>query len=175
MALIGVMLTAGCGRTAHQAASSLPRSTPSTSATTPTTTAATSTLSQSTSQTSPPTSTQPRVEVAVYGDCQEPRVRPSEIILPCADHGVGVSHIAWKSWTATDAIGIGTLYYNDCTPNCAEGHFHHVPNTVITLSVPVHDPHGRLVFSRSQEDPLPPGWGTGPLHGAPFPLVTQPT
>ena len=94
--------------------------------------------------------------------------------LACADNGVGVQGMVWTSWTASSATGAGTLWYNDCTPNCAQGRFHYVPDTRITLTVPVVSESGLRVWSMIQEDPEPPGYATGPYHGAPQPLVTQP-
>jgi hypothetical protein len=64
--------------------------------------------------------------------------------------------------------------YNDCTPNCAEGHFHHVPGTQVTLTVPARSVGGQLVWSEVQENPEPPGYETGPYHGGPQPLPRGP-
>lgn len=123
-----------------------------------------------------PTTAPPSVDrsIEVYGDCQSPSLEPGSIILTCADAGVVVQDLHWRSWTARSAVAVGTLVYNDCTPSCAEGHFHDVANTTITLTVPVKDPSGQLVWSEIQEDPLPPGYATGPYHGGPQPLPTQP-
>jgi hypothetical protein len=112
--------------------------------------------------------------IKVYGNCTTPSVEPTEIVLACADGGALVNGLRWTSWTAASATAVGTLVYNDCSPNCAEGHQHDVPGTRVTLTAPVRGAGGRTVWSRVQEKPEPPGYQTGPLHGAPQPLPTRP-
>jgi hypothetical protein len=112
--------------------------------------------------------------IEVYGNCQKPSVEPTEIVLACADYNTLLEALHWTSWTATSATAVGTLVYNDCTPNCAEGHFHHVPGTRVTLTVPSRGAGGRLVWSEVQENPEPPGYETGPYHGGPQPLPKGP-
>lgn len=109
--------------------------------------------------------------IRVYGDCLTPTFEPTEITEPCADHRVGVKDITWSTWTSERATGVGTLWYYDCSPSCGN---HYVPNTTVTLTEPKVGARGVLVWSKMLTDPLPPGWATGPLHGSPFPLVTQP-
>ena len=69
---------------------------------------------------------------------------------------------------------MGTFVYNDCTPNCAEGRHHQVPGTRVTLTVPVVGGGGQIVWSELQQNPLAPGYTTGPFHGGPFPLPIRP-
>jgi len=58
-------------------------------------------------------------------DCLgKPVVKPSEVILSCADAGTGVRKITWLGWGEPTAAGVGTAFANDCTPNCAAGHVH---------------------------------------------------
>ena len=54
----------------------------------------------------------------------KPLVKPSEVILACADAGLGVRAIHWLGWGSPVAAGLGTAFANDCTPSCAAGHFH---------------------------------------------------
>jgi hypothetical protein len=62
---------------------------------------------------------------SVVPDCLgKPVVKPVEIILACADDGLGVRAIRWLGWGSPVAAGLGTAYANDCTPSCAAGHFH---------------------------------------------------
>ena len=96
------------------------------------------------------------------------------MILTCADAGVRFEGLHWTSWTNVSASAIGILVYNDCTPDCAGGQFHYVPNARVTLSVPVVGAAGQIVWSMVQENPEPPGYATGPYQGGPQPLVTQP-
>lgn len=112
--------------------------------------------------------------IEVYGNCKTPSVEPTEIVLACADDNAILEALHWTSWTATSATAVGTLVYNDCTPNCAEGHFHHVPGTRVTLTVPSRSVGGQHVWSEVQENPEPPGYETGPYHGGPQPLPRGP-
>jgi hypothetical protein len=112
--------------------------------------------------------------IGVYGNCTTPSVEPAEIVLACGDYGERLTSLYWTSWTANGATAVGTLVYNDCTPDCAAGQFHRVPNTTVTLTVPTRGASGSLVWSEVQENPEPPGYETGPFHGGPQPLPTQP-
>jgi hypothetical protein len=112
--------------------------------------------------------------IKVYGNCQKPSVEPAEIVLACADYNALLEDLHWTSWTAARATAVGTLVYNDCTPNCAEGHFRHVPGTRVTLTVPSRGAGGQRVWSQVQENPEPPGYATGPYHGGPQPLPKAP-
>jgi hypothetical protein len=91
--------------------------------------------------------------IKVYGNCTTPSIEPTEIVLACADYGVLVEGLRWTSWTAASAMAVGTLVYNDCTPNCAEGHYHHVPGTRVILTVPSTCQAGRLCGRRSRSTP----------------------
>ncbi|WP_157121337.1 hypothetical protein [Nocardia miyunensis] len=66
-------------------------------------------------------------------DCSfdKPAVRPQNLILACADLGVQVEKITWKSWTADKAEGDGTEHDNTCTPNCAAGNYVDKPVHVV--------------------------------------------
>lgn len=112
--------------------------------------------------------------IKAYGNCRTPTVEPSQIVLTCADYNEVLEHLHWASWTSTSATATGTLVYNDCIPSCAEGHFHNVPGTSVTLTVPVRDDTGQLLWSKIQEDPQPPGYATGPYHGGPQSLPLGP-
>ena len=112
--------------------------------------------------------------IEVYGNCKTPTVEPTEIVLACADYNALLEALHWTSWTATSATAVGTFVYNDCTPNCAEGHFRNVPDTRITLTVPTRKAGGQRVWSEIQESPEPPGYATGPYHGGPQPLPKGP-
>jgi hypothetical protein len=54
----------------------------------------------------------------------KPAVRPAEVVLACADAGLGVRKIIWLGWGRAVAAGVGTAFANDCSPDCAAGHFH---------------------------------------------------
>ena len=62
-------------------------------------------------------------------DCDsKPVAAPSTFVLACADHGIGVEDLHWASWTPELASGYGVFWENDCTPDCADGHFHYYPS-----------------------------------------------
>jgi hypothetical protein len=112
--------------------------------------------------------------IEVYADCTSPSFEPTGIRVTCADAGWVLEDLVWTSWTSTRATATGTLVYNDCTPSCVAGHFHKVPGTQVLLTDPRRAVSGQLVWTRLQEAPWPPGYKTGPLHGAPFGLPTRP-
>jgi len=109
----------------------------------------------------------------VYANCAAPSFEPKVIILACADGGAVLQDIVWTSWTSTRATGVATYVYNDCSPSCVAGHSHSVPDTHLTLTDPVRAAGGRLVWSRLQQNPEPPGYQTGAQHGGPYPLPTE--
>jgi hypothetical protein len=71
--------------------------------------------------------TAPHYVVLNCMDHDKAQVRPGTIVLACADNGLGLTHLHWTSWTPEVASAYGTEWENDCTPNCAEGHFHYYP------------------------------------------------
>jgi hypothetical protein len=60
--------------------------------------------------------------------------RPS-VIQFSGDDGDVVTGIRWSSWGRRNATGRGTVGWDNCTPNCAEGTTRYLPAT-ITLSAP---------------------------------------
>src|SRR6201996_2502031 len=60
--------------------------------------------------------------------------RPSAIQFS-ADGGDVVTGISWSSWGSRTATGHGTVGWDNCVPNCAEGRTSYVPAS-ITLSAP---------------------------------------
>lgn len=64
----------------------------------------------------------------VLWDCErKPKVEPADFVLACVDGSYGLADAHWTKWAPADAVGVGTEYLNDCTPNCAIGHFHNYP------------------------------------------------
>jgi hypothetical protein len=94
--------------------------------------------------------------IKVYGDCKTPTVEPAMIVLACADLGDYVSGVSWTGWTANSATGNGTWNHKECVPNCAQGHVSTFAAHV-TLTNPVRDPNGQLVWSQLQSSRLPAG------------------
>src|SRR6201996_2805751 len=60
--------------------------------------------------------------------------KPSAIQFS-ADGGDVMTGIRWSSWGSRTATGHGTVGWDNCTPNCAEGRTSYVPAS-ITLSAP---------------------------------------
>jgi hypothetical protein len=81
-------------------------------------------------------------------DCRDSfRHEPSKIVVFCADGGVQLKRITWSHWGASHARGTThRAFANDCTPNCAEGHFHRF-HARVTLRRPLRCGH-RTIFSR---------------------------
>lgn len=59
----------------------------------------------------------------VVGNCRQSQVKPTEIILACADVNLYVDKIKWQTFGAATATGSGTYVENTCTPNCAAGKY----------------------------------------------------
>src|SRR5579872_1294002 len=53
-----------------------------------------------------------------------PQSKPSEVVFACGDGNVYAHSLVWTDWGDYYAYAQGTLVENDCTPNCAAGHFH---------------------------------------------------
>jgi hypothetical protein len=71
----------------------------------------------------------------VLADCTSPppetlQVEPRSITVACADHGIGAQDLTWSSWTSTEANATGEVWWNDCTPDCANGVFKNYPATI---------------------------------------------
>ncbi len=47
-----------------------------------------------------------------------------------------LSKMTWKTWSESQAVGVGTDKLDGCSPNCAAGHIYSIA-TVVTLSNPV--------------------------------------
>jgi hypothetical protein len=66
---------------------------------------------------------------------------PSALYRPATAELAGdgtyeLTNMTWSVWSATRAVGNGTALIDDCNPDCAGGHFYHVP-VVATFSRPV--------------------------------------
>ena len=74
-----------------------------------------------------PTQSYAKVEGVWTYDCEFPVQRPEQIMLTCADGGMIVIDIKWRTWNSKEAIGSGIYSQNMCEPNCAEGKRVEVP------------------------------------------------
>ncbi len=87
-------------------------------------------MATKTSQEAPQTKNYPDLPGTWTYDCEIPVQRPAEIMLTCADGGMIVTDITWKTWTSKQALGIGIYSQNMCEPSCAEGSRVEVPITI---------------------------------------------
>ncbi len=84
----------------------------------------------------------------LVGDCRHSRVRPSSVILACADANAAFTHLHWSSFGGATAHATGTYAFNDCAPSCVAGHVHSYP-VVITFSAPKRCPDGFSDYRRA--------------------------
>lgn len=56
-----------------------------------------------------------------------------------------ISHIMWKSWSPTSAVGVGIVVDNTCVPDCAQSKIVTYQGTVVLTSPMEYD--GYLVFN----------------------------
>ncbi|MGB3763308.1 MAG: hypothetical protein WA966_08795 [Ornithinimicrobium sp.] len=68
-----------------------------------------------------------------YSDCgvKVPVAGPESMTMTCADGGLGVTQIDWRSWESAMALGTGTVTANNCDPSCAEGAELDYPATIL--------------------------------------------
>ncbi len=87
---------------------------------------------------------------AVVVNCQlKPQVRPTAMILTCADANDVLTGLHWVSWGTGAAFATGIEQINDCTPYCAAGKFINYPVLVdLWRAEPLPGHPGVLYFSR---------------------------
>lgn len=66
----------------------------------------------------------PPAGVAWIPDCGPLASAPHDLLIACADANYSLANLAWSHWGARTATATGVARANDCTPNCAAGHFH---------------------------------------------------
>jgi hypothetical protein len=93
--------------------------------------------------------------VRIVGDCRQSQVRPSSIVLACADDNTMLTHLRWSSFGGATARASGDYAYNDCNPYCAAGHVHSYPVTVV-FSAPKRCPDGHRDYQSGEA-----AWSTG--------------
>jgi len=90
-------------------------------------------------------------------NCTLLQVRPTNIVLTCADSNRYIKHVTWTSWTSVRAEATGTLTWNGCSPACYDGKWH---SEKIRFSA--RDPKTVLAHRIFTELYGPPGaWGNG--------------
>jgi hypothetical protein len=89
---------------------------------------------------------------------QHTAVAPKEWTLACGDGNYWLTGLRWHGWDSAKATATGTGHANDCTPNCAAGHFHTFAVTVTvsgTLRCGTRRQYAKLVVAyASKKQPL---------------------
>jgi hypothetical protein len=62
-------------------------------------------------------------QVYAIGNCSKAEVRPSKLVLACADGNVYATGVRYSSYGGAVAIAKATAYRNKCEPDCAHGRF----------------------------------------------------
>jgi hypothetical protein len=73
-------------------------------------------------------------------------MRPQSILIYCGDGNGYLGGLQWSTWGASSATATGVAHLNDCTPNCADGHFKSYA-AAATLSRP-RNCKGAMVFTQ---------------------------
>jgi hypothetical protein len=74
-------------------------------------------------------------------------VRPSALILSCADDNEYFGSVHWSSWSASRAVGTGLYMRNPCTPSCVDSSVKPVVRIALVASSPIAS-HGTTFFTR---------------------------
>ncbi|HLX46781.1 MAG TPA: hypothetical protein VKS82_00440 [Streptosporangiaceae bacterium] len=75
-------------------------------------------------------------------------VKPTSMILTCADDGELAGHLVWSSWTPAQATASGTVKWRVCTPDCAQSTTWESTSANFTLTRPVQAKDSRVLFTR---------------------------
>lgn len=68
-------------------------------------------------------------------ECNKAVYKPRQLLLACGDGTNYLAKLEWTRWGTRSATGTGVDEVDDCTPDCARGHFHGYP-AAVTLSGP---------------------------------------
>jgi hypothetical protein len=71
-------------------------------------------------------------------------VKPAYYVMACGDGNAWWQRVKWANWGARTSVGKGQFVGNDCTPNCAGGHFHAYPLTVVVSHLKQTKKYGTL-------------------------------
>jgi hypothetical protein len=78
---------------------------------------------------------EPPPGVAWINTCGPLVSAPTQLVLACADGNYELTKVTWRGWGKPSATGTATASANDCTPNCAAGHFHTYPARVTATAL----------------------------------------
>ena len=74
-------------------------------------------------------------------------VRPSTLIISCADANTLLTATHWSTWNAKGATGTTRFGMNLCTPYCAASPITYFPHSTVSLSAPLTS-HRATYFSQ---------------------------
>ena len=92
----------------------------------------------------------------------KPEVRPTEVVITCADAGITARKLRWTGWGEPFAAALGTMSVNDCKPYCAAGHFHNY-SVIVVASGKQRCPDGTAAYRTVTYAYV----GKGPENGSP--------
>jgi hypothetical protein len=102
-------------------------------------------------------------------ECSKAVYKPYQLLLGC-DGSDYLTGLHWQAWTRRSATGTAINKVDDCTPDCARGHFHAYP-VAVTLSRPKrcakvkrHKVFGHIVLVYSGAHPGLSSRTSGPLY-----------
>ena len=95
-----------------------------------------------------PTAASAATSLPKVSNCGEKSVKPTGIVLSCADANTALETLKWSKWNATTAQGSGVYSANDCEPTCVAGMFHRYKVNVV-LSAP-KTVEGTKVFTKAR-------------------------
>ena len=89
------------------------------------------------------------LSVPVFVDeCFNFAIEPAVVMLACADGGISVTNIHWQKWWGSPQIsGNGIFRWNDCKPDCVNGHSHSERALVTLGKITFCDRIGRLAYT----------------------------
>ena len=96
-----------------------------------------------------------------YGKPYYVSFKPSSIDISCTTYW-GYTSVKWTRLTMTSARASAIGHYNDCDPDCADGHYHTEKVTLTFSRVRVH--HGVLTFTKMTEHPSGYSYGLYPAE-----------
>jgi hypothetical protein len=81
--------------------------------------------------------------------CNGHAFKPRKVTFACADGNAFATNLRYSSYGSQQAQATGTIHLNECTPNCAEGHFRQHAGKVRFDQV-IRCADGRKYFSRAR-------------------------
>ncbi len=75
-------------------------------------------------------------------------VKPSTLVLACADYNAEITKTHWATWGATSGSGTTDFGLNLCVPYCAASKMSYFPGSKVQVSAPVATKHHGRLFSK---------------------------